>query len=167
MSNLKNELDATRYGDLKAKFEELGIAEAWKSGVKKDALVELAVNLIEKRDALKNEVSNDDELVEAEQKVSPNELESQLDENLESPTEVSELQKDVDNDKNEARNLKIQAFNKEVEKITSKEGVWTKETLEKRIQILGKVFVQHRNSPKGKESLVKQEILIKALEVMF
>jgi hypothetical protein len=47
MSGVKNitreELDAVKYGDLKAKLEELGIGSVWQNGVKKADLIETAL----------------------------------------------------------------------------------------------------------------------------
>ena len=150
MSNLKIELSGMRYGDLKAKFEELGIAEAWKSGIKKDVLIRTAVDLIEKRDLLNDKVTDDDKGVEEDKTIETNELQDHVSEDLVSV---------------EKENTKL--FNIEVEVIVSKKEFWTKEALEKRIVVLGAVFAQHREVSKGKEALKKQEILIKALEIMF
>ena len=49
MSNLRDGLEETPYGELKNKFIELGIGEAFKPGLKKVILIEKAIELVEKK----------------------------------------------------------------------------------------------------------------------
>jgi len=46
MSNLKKELELTKYGELKDKFEDLGIPGVWKQGKKKVDMINEAVELL-------------------------------------------------------------------------------------------------------------------------
>ena len=46
MSDLKKDLGLIKYGELKAKFEDLGIPNVWKQGKKKVDMINEAVELL-------------------------------------------------------------------------------------------------------------------------
>jgi hypothetical protein len=137
MSNLKEELESVRYNDLKVKFAELGVGEVFRAGIKKDVLIETAIKLIEKKESSKEEVRLEE--VEAEEII------------------IEE----------KAQEVALSKFDEAVKAVVNKDGVWTKDTIEKRINILGNVFNQHRGTVKGKEALAKKEILVAASKLMF
>tara|TARA_R110002096_G_scaffold383262_1_gene577148 strand:- start:26 stop:439 length:414 start_codon:yes stop_codon:yes gene_type:complete len=137
MSNLKNELEALRYMDLKDKFIELGIGEAFKAGVKKVVLIQQAVDLIEKKSGLPEELT------------------------------VEEVKAEIVKDEVEAAEVELSEFDKAVQAVISTDGIWTKETISKRIVVLGNIFLQHRSTIKGTESLAKQKVLEAASKLMF
>ena len=58
-------LNETSYGNLKAKFEELGIPGAWKAGKKKADLINLALSKLEVLRKLKRDGVKKDDLAEA------------------------------------------------------------------------------------------------------
>tara|TARA_R110002073_G_scaffold27337_1_gene88369 strand:+ start:4763 stop:5176 length:414 start_codon:yes stop_codon:yes gene_type:complete len=137
MSNLREELTAMRYNDLKVKFQELGIGEVFRAGIKKVVLIDTAVELIEKKDSITEEVT------------------------------VEELEIEIVKDREEIKEVLLSEFEKAVNVVTSTDGIWTKETMEKRIWVLENVFLQHRSSIKGLEARAKQEVLEAALKIMF
>ena len=144
MSNLKEELTAIRYNDLKAKFQEMGIGEVFKPGVKKVVLIQQAVDIIEKKQELVQS-----EVIEAE------------------VVEIEVLEAEVAKDKEEVAKVELSQFDKEVKAVASTNGIWTKETISKRIVVLGNIFLQHRSSIKGTEALAKQKVLEAASKLMF
>ena len=137
MSNLREELTAMRYNDLKVKFQELGIGEVFRAGIKKVVLIDTAVELIEKKDSITEEVT------------------------------VEELEIEIVKDREEIKEVLLSEFEKAVNVVTSTDGIWTKETMEKRIWVLENVFLQHRSSIKGLEARAIQEVLEAALKIMF
>jgi|TARA_R110002126_G_scaffold47852_3_gene133799 hypothetical protein len=137
MSNLKTELEALRYMDLKDKFIELGIGEAFKAGTKKVLLIERAVELMAKKDSFSEELT------------------------------VEQVNEEIKKDEVVVEKAKLSEFDKAVKAVTSTEGIWTKETIAKRITILGNIFAQHRNTVKGTEAIAKQEVLTAAAKLMF
>ena len=137
MSNLKTELEALRYMDLKDKFIELGIGEAFKAGTKKVLLIERAVELMAKKDSFSEELT------------------------------VEQVNEEIKKDEVIVEKAKLSEFDKAVKAVTSTEGIWTKETITKRITILGNIFAQHRNTVKGTEAIAKQEVLTAAAKLMF
>ena len=50
MSNLKSELGLVKYGELKNKFEELGIPNVWKQGKKKVDMIDEAIEILSTMD---------------------------------------------------------------------------------------------------------------------
>ena len=50
MSNLKKELELTKYGELKDKFESLGVSNVWKQGKKKADMINDAIELLSTMD---------------------------------------------------------------------------------------------------------------------
>jgi hypothetical protein len=137
MSNLKEELTAIRYNDLKKKFQELGIGEAFKPGTKKVVLIDNAVELINKRDSFSEKLT------------------------------VEQVKQEIKKDEAKVAEVCLSKFDKAVKAVTSTDGIWTKETIAKRVVILGNIFAQHRGSLKGTEALAKQEVLIAASKLMF
>ena len=55
MSNLQKELELTKYGELKDKFEDLGVPGVWKQGKKKADMLNEALELLSKMDDIKIE----------------------------------------------------------------------------------------------------------------
>ena len=141
MSNLKEGLEellkGVQYHSLKDKFIELGIEEAFKAGVKKAVLIERAVELLEVMDTLPEGMT------------------------------FAEVKEEVKNQGVIVEETRASKFNDAVKAVTATENVWTKETIEKRIVVLGNIFAQHRGTIKGKEALDKQEILKAASKLMF
>ena len=137
MSVIRKELEDTRYTDLKDKFKELGIPEVFKPGIKKVDLVDSAVELLEKKETLKQDVS------------------------------VADIVIEVEKDKVIANEVKEDKLSHEVSKIVANKEHWTKESIEKRITILNNSFIQHRGSAKGVDALRRREILIEAAKIMF
>ena len=141
MSNLKKGLEellkGVPYHSLKDKFIELGIGEAFKAGVKKVVLIERAVELLEVMDTLPEGMTFD------------------------------EVKEEVATQAVIVEETRASKFNDAVKAVASTENIWTKETIEKRIVILGNIFAQHRGTIKGKEALDKQEILKAASKLMF
>lgn len=137
MSNLREELTAMRYNDLKVKFQELGIGEVFRAGIKKVVLIDTAVELIEKKDSIAEELTLD------------------------------EIKIEIAKDEAKVAEICLSEFEKAVNVVTSTDGIWTKETMEKRIWVLENVFLQHRSSIKGLEARAKQEVLEAALKIMF
>ena len=135
--NLREELTAIRYMDLKAKFQELGIGEVFKAGIKKVILIENAIELIEKRDSFPEELT------------------------------VEQVKEEIAKDEIIVEKVKLSEFDKAVKAVTSTDGIWTKDTINRRIVILGNIFAQHRNTVKGKEAIDKQAILEAASKIMF
>jgi hypothetical protein len=62
VANLKADLEATQYADMKAKFEELGIPDVWKSGVKKDVLILNALAKLDEIEKLKGATAQETEV---------------------------------------------------------------------------------------------------------
>ena len=137
MSVIRKELEDTRYTDLKDKFKELGIPEVFKPGIKKVDLVDSAVELLEKKETLKQDVS------------------------------VADIVIEVEKDKVIANEVKEDKLSHEVSKIVANKEHWTKASIEKRITILNNSFIQHRGSAKGVDALRRREILIEAAKIMF
>ena len=137
MSNLREELTAIRYMDLKVKFQEMGISEVFKPGTKKVVLIDNAVELINKRDSFSEKLT------------------------------VEQVREEIKKDEVIVEKVKLSEFDKAVKAVTSTDGIWTKETIAKRILILGNIFAQHRNTVKGKEALDKKAILEAASKLMF
>ena len=141
MSNLKEGLEGllegVQYHSLKDKFIELGIGEAFKAGVKKVVLIERAVELLEVMDTLPEGMT------------------------------FAEVEEEVKNQEVIVEGTRASKFNDAVKAVAATENIWTKETIEKRIVILGNIFAQHRGTIKGKEALDKQEILKAASKLMF
>ena len=141
MSNLKEGLEGllegVQYHSLKDKFIELGIGEAFKAGVKKVVLIERAVELLEVMDTLPEGMT------------------------------FAEVEEEVKNQEVIVEETRASKFNDAVKAVAATENIWTKETIEKRIVILGNIFAQHRGTIKGKEALDKQEILKAASKLMF
>ena len=50
MSNLQKELELTKYGELKDKFESLGVSNVWKQGKKKADMINDAIELLSTMD---------------------------------------------------------------------------------------------------------------------
>tara|TARA_B110000977_G_scaffold143780_1_gene182558 strand:+ start:70 stop:480 length:411 start_codon:yes stop_codon:yes gene_type:complete len=59
MSNLKSELGLVKYGELKNKFEELGIPSVWKQGKKKVDMINEAIEILSTMDDSKVEDSKE------------------------------------------------------------------------------------------------------------
>lgn len=138
MSNLKIELENTNYNDLKSKFEELGVPQLFKRGVKKVDLINEAIEVISKIEIMGGEGVVFDE---AKNKV-----------------DVDKLDK-VSRDKIE--------FDIKVDKVVANKSFWTKESIDKRIRQLHNVFTQHRGMSKGIECLEKRLVLEAASKIMF
>ena len=137
MSNLRDGLEETPYGELKNKFIELGIGEAFKPGLKKIILIEKAIELVEKKEELPDGAT------------------------------LEEIEADIARDKDIDFDSELYKFNQAVKAVTSTKGIWTKETIEKRIVVLGNIFLQNRTSIKGTEALAKQKVLDAAAKLMF
>lgn len=67
MSNLKKELETTKYGDLKAKFENLKFPNIWRQGKKKVDMINEAVELLSTLEESKD-VSVEEAIVIIEEK---------------------------------------------------------------------------------------------------
>ena len=68
MSKIKRiseqELSKVKYGDLLAKFTELGVKEAWRPGKKKTAMIKFAIEKLDLMRSLENRGLNQDEIIE-------------------------------------------------------------------------------------------------------
>jgi hypothetical protein len=137
MSVIRKELEETRYTDLKDKFKELGIPEVFKPGIKKVDLVDSAVELLEKKETLKQDVS------------------------------VAEVIIEVEKDKVIKNEVKEDKQSHEVSKVVANKEHWTKESIDKRITILNNSFIQHRGTEKGVDALRRRDILASASKIMF
>jgi hypothetical protein len=135
MSNLRNELEATNYHQLKDKYQELGISDAFVSGSKKVDLINTAIEVL-----------------------------SKIKESEVNPIEAVDI---LQQEKVEGEVIAKSDFDKEVEEVVSKEELWTLQSIEKRIRVLGNIFLQHRGTSKGDHSLHKQLVLIAAKEIMY
>tara|TARA_R110002167_G_scaffold80348_2_gene220910 strand:- start:184 stop:594 length:411 start_codon:yes stop_codon:yes gene_type:complete len=135
MSNLRNELEATNYHQLKDKYQELGISDAFVNGSKKVDLINTAIEVL-----------------------------SKIKESEVNPIEAVDI---LQQEKIEDEVMVKSSFDKEVEEVVSKEELWTLQSIEKRIRVLGNIFLQHRGNPKGNHSLHKQLVLIAAKEIMY
>lgn len=135
MSNLRNELEATNYHQLKDKYQELGISDAFVSGSKKVDLINTAIEVL-----------------------------SKIKESEVNPIEAVDI---LQQEKIEDEVMVKSSFDKEVEEVVSKEELWTLQSIEKRIRVLGNIFLQHRGTSKGDHSLHKQLVLIAAKEIMY
>lgn len=135
--NLKEELTAIRYNDLKAKFQEMGIGEVFKPGTKKVVLIDNAVELINKRDSFSEKLT------------------------------VEQVKEEIAKDEAKVAEVCLSQFDLAVKAVASTDGIWTRESINKRILILGNIFAQHRNTVKGTEALAKQEVLVAASKLMF
>lgn len=75
---LKRVLEETPYGELKAKFAELGVEEIFKGGVKKETLVQLALQKIEElRGQVETEIEEEEEVETEEEEVETEEVETE------------------------------------------------------------------------------------------
>ena len=144
MSKLKEELQATQYGDLKAKFAELGIANVWKAGIKKVVLIENAVAVLEK--VKSKETIEDKDLAEEA---------------------IIEFEKEKEAITEKADKKAVSEFEAAVLKIVDQKELWTKESMTKRVVIYGNIFAQHRGVAKGIEALAKHDVLAEALKRIF
>lgn len=135
MSNLRNELEATNYHQLKDKYQELGISDAFVSGSKKVDLINTAIEVL-----------------------------SKIKESEVNPIEAVDI---LQQEKIEDEVMVKSSFDKDVEEVVSKEELWTLQSIEKRIRVLGNIFLQHRGTSKGDHSLHKQLVLIAAKEIMY
>ena len=138
MSKLRNELEALRYMDLKDKFIELGIGEVFKGGVKKVVLIETAISTLENMETGKT-VKEVIAKVAIEEKIIKEEIEIK----------------------------NITAFEKSVLDVIANKEFWTKESMEKRMNVYGNIFNQHRGTPKGDEVLLKQEVLQEVIKRIY
>ena len=147
MSNLRNELEATNYHQLKDKYQELGISDAFVSGSKKVDLINTAIEVLDK---LKEGSTSDPILPLTNEEA-----------------KVLEAIEEINADKVIKAKFEKSDFDKEVEEVVSKEELWTLQSIEKRIRVLGNIFLQHRGTSKGDHSLHKQLVLIAAKEIMY
>mgnify|MGYP003119336736 CR=1 FL=1 len=60
----EQELSQVKYGDLLAKFTELGVKEAWKPGKKKTAMIKLAIEKLDLMRSLEDRGLNQEEITE-------------------------------------------------------------------------------------------------------
>ena len=111
--NLKEELTEIRYNDLKAKFQEMGIGDVFKPGTKKVVLIDNAVELINKRDSFSEKLT------------------------------VEQVKEEIAKDEAKVAEVCLSKFDLAVKAVTSTDGIWTRESINKRILILGNIFAQH------------------------
>ena len=83
MSNLKKELELTKYGELKDKFEDLGIPGVWKQGKKKADMLNEALELLSKmEDAKVEDVQDAKSIIEEETSNKVDEKETKFDKDV-------------------------------------------------------------------------------------
>lgn len=138
IQTIRQELEAVQYQKLKAKFEEMGIAEVWKSGTKKVVMINNALDILDRV----TEDNTTEEIIE----------EIALEKEKASKTRVEVAQSERE---------------KAISNIVSNKHLWTKESMERKIKIYGNIFLQHKLTIKGKEALERQEVLKEAIKIIF
>lgn len=147
VAKLKQELDVTPYKDLSEKFTELGISEIWKAGVKKDTLIQLALQRLEEIKAF--EVEEEVEVEEEEETIIEDEVEVQkgvtIDEEVEIvPTEIEVAKKAIvenysglDEDQKEELEAARNLFDGEVsEDAIPVRPIYSREVIEENLELI-------------------------------
>lgn len=88
-------------------------------------------------------------------------------ENISNDETVEEVIEKMEVEKKEIEIKNITAFEKSVLDVIANKEFWTKESMEKRMNVYGNIFNQHRGTPKGDEVLLKQEVLQEVIKRIY